>query len=271
MSSIPQSLVDKRIAEILYERENAKRLEEERRIQAEIDAEARRKLLEAELAEKKRLDEEKRIHLEIEAAARRAIIEAQIAEKRRLDEEKRIQAEIDRAAIAAIVAVKRDEIKKKQEEIEFYRQEIIRAQTYISKINSEIISFNHAPTTPKPILSDEDDDLDSDCEYLPNGIYVNKKGQCVPGKKTWRSAEYEVDNSDLGVSKVSTLNDSLKAIVTVIRNNGKMTLHKLKEFVTKDESIALAVRDNIIDTPLSKIIQNKMKILVDMEILKPHD
>ena len=40
MSSISQDLVNKRIAEILFERENAKRLEEEKRIQAEIEAEA---------------------------------------------------------------------------------------------------------------------------------------------------------------------------------------------------------------------------------------
>jgi len=284
MSSITNDAIQARVAEILYERENSKRLEEERRIQIEIDTEARRALAEAEHAEKRRLEEERRIQFEIEAAARRVIIEAEIAEKRRLEEEKRIQVEIDRAAIAQIVTVKREDIKKKQEEIEFYRQEIIRVQTDISKINSEIISFNHTPSSPMNIPNSDTGIRDShssfkgselghsdiDEDYIIQHLRADN-GSMYEKKKTWRGFEYEVDNSESIISKINTLNNSLKAIVTIIRNNGKLTLHKLKEFVNKDESIASVIRDNIVDTPLSKIIQNKMKMLVVMEILKPNN
>jgi flagellar biosynthesis GTPase FlhF len=262
MSFIPQDLVQKRMAEIMYERENAKRLEEERRIQAEINAEAHRLLIEAELAEKRKVAEEKRIQMEIEAEARRKIIEAELAERRRLEEERLIQAEIERAAIANIVEMKREEIRQKQEEIEFYRQEIIRVQTEICKMNGEIMSFNHTPSCPRIIPSDD--------EYDVSGPWMGEINQSTT-KKTWKGNEYEVDNSDECISKINTLNGSLSKIIAVFRENGKLTLHKLKECVNSNDHVAKVVRDGNNNMPLSKIIQDKMKVLIDMNILKVHE
>jgi hypothetical protein len=246
MSSIPQDLVQMRIAEILAERENAKQLAEQARIQAEIDAEARRRLVEAELAEKARLEEERRIQLAIEAEARRKIIEAELAEKRRLEEERRIREEIERAAIAAIVEQKRNEIKKKQEEIELYRREIIRVQTEISHINSEIISYK-SPSVIRTIPAIEK----------------------VETKKSWKkSNEYEVDNSDESITKINSMNSSLTTIINTIKKNGKITLHRLKEAISEDGSLINIIRDGDTVTSLSKLICDKMTLLIDMNILK---
>jgi predicted component of type VI protein secretion system len=207
MSFNSDDLVQKRIAEILMERENIKKQEEERRKQAELEAEIRR-----------------------------AFIQAQLEEKRRLEEERRFKEEIDREAILAIISIKQDEIKKKYDEIELYRQEIIRVQLEISKINDDIISFN----------------------------------ELLSLKKAWKGLEYEVDNSNSSINKINTLNDSLKLLINVIRNNGKITLRKLIELIILDESFANIIRGEINDIRLSKIVENKMKILIELGILREY-
>ena len=110
-------------------------------IQQDINIEAKRVLILAEIVEKKRLDEEKRIQHDINIEAQRKIILAEIAEKMILDTNTRIRKDIERQIISNNIKTKQEEKNKKEIEIEIYKQENIRVQNDIYKINNEIVSL----------------------------------------------------------------------------------------------------------------------------------
>jgi len=110
-------------------------------IQQDINIEAKRVLILAEIAEKKRLEEEKRIQHDINIEAQRKIILAEIAEKMILDTNARIRKDIERQIISNNIKIKQEEKNKKEIEIEIYKQENIRVQNDIYKINNEIVSL----------------------------------------------------------------------------------------------------------------------------------
>ena len=110
-------------------------------IQQDTNIETQRIMILAENAEKKRLEEEKNVQYNNNVEAQRKIILAEIAEKMILDTNTRIRKDIERQIISNNIKIKQEEKNKKEIEIEIYRQENIRVQNDIYKINNEIVSL----------------------------------------------------------------------------------------------------------------------------------